>query len=146
MPARSPIGLVAANSNGGNFFKCCKSGDGITRLCDGNRSTDERTDAGCDLRETFVEQRDLRPIDDSTDSPVGMNGLNGGLQLVTSHTLESRSRTQMILRFVNHRPCPERSVLPVERHKLAVTRVARAPSGFAMQHERKQTVSFGFAR
>src|SRR5919109_2708062 len=80
MPARGPIGLVGGNSTGGNFFRRGKSGGGVTRLRDRNSTTDERTDSGRDLRETFIEQRDLRPVDDSTDSPVGMNGLNGCLQ------------------------------------------------------------------
>jgi len=77
MAARGPIGLVGGHSTGGNFFKCGKSLGGVSRLRDRNGSTDEGTDSGRDLRQTFIEQRDLRPVDDSTDSPVGMNGLNG---------------------------------------------------------------------
>jgi hypothetical protein len=46
--------LIGGNSTGGNFFKCRKSGDGITRLRDGNSSTDERTDSRCNLRQTFI--------------------------------------------------------------------------------------------
>ncbi len=50
----------------------------------------------------------------------------------------------MVLGLVNQRLRPECGILPVERHEFAVTRVARDPARFAVQHEREQAMDFGF--
>jgi hypothetical protein len=68
---------------------------------------------------------------------AGVNGLNGGLQLIASHAFERRSRKQKPFSFCNHRLRPESGVLLVERYILAIVCIARSPTGIAVQHERK---------
>src|SRR5215510_7330892 len=97
MSARGPIGLIIRRSLRRDLFKRSKSSGRIAYLCNCNRSTNQRTDAGRSSHQALVEQRDFLPIDASGSRSISVNGLNGSFQLIVSHALERGSRMKMSL-------------------------------------------------
>src|ERR1041384_496629 len=146
MPAGGPVGLIVGNFIRGDFFESGKTTAGIARLRKRNGSPDKRADSWRDSHQTFVKQNDFLPIYFAADNSMGVNGLNGCLQLITTHAFERRSRAQVFFSFVDHGSRPESGILAVERNKLSSAAVACPAPSFAMQHESEQTICFGFIR
>src|SRR5215831_16968282 len=144
MPASGPIRLIAGDGVRGNLFERGKTGGRLDRLRHRYGPPDQRADSGRDSRQTIIEQEYLLPVDASADGAVGVNGLNGRLQLIAPHAFEHRSRPQMAFRFGHQRPGPKRGVLLIEWHELAAARVTRRAPSFTMQHERQQAMRFWF--
>src|SRR5262249_33574528 len=144
MPASGPKGLVIGDAVRGNLFERGKTGGGLDRLRHRYGPPDQRADSGRDSRQTLIEQEYLLPVDASANGAVGVNGLNGRLQLIAPHAVERRSRPQMAFRFGRQRAGPKRGVLLIERRELAAARVTRRAPSFTVQHERQQAMRFRF--
>src|SRR6516165_130476 len=107
MPARRPIRLVIGNSCGRNLLQGGQSGGWLSDLCERYGSPDKRSNRRGDTDQPLVEQRDLRPINESGGGPTSVDGLNGRFELIPSDAFEGRCHAQVLLSFIYHWPRPE---------------------------------------
>jgi hypothetical protein len=85
--------------------------------------------------------QDVLPVVFTTAAATHVCRLESGLQLVATDGAKSAHTQDQPLCFLDHRLVPQSGILPAEGDVLAFGIPSRAPSGFRVKHQGKQSQS-----
>ena len=142
--ARGVVGLVVGESLVVDLVEGGEAGIGTVELGDRDGAVEIDDRAGSQLGELVVERDDLCPVGRRRGGGVGVDGGDGGVDLIRAGLVASKTCPHQLMPFGDEVAVPQVAVLVGESDHRAVRVGAGGSAGVGEQHEGEQAGRFGF--